>query len=1196
MICFRTLVGAMTLGATVALAAGPERKEVKEQALTKKESNIAPDKSLAGDITRVKAKRDEGPTFRFDQFRTAIEGQVASKRREQITDLKKIISLSNDQKERPGLLFRLGELYWEESKFFFFEANRKDDDKIAAMQKEDKAGVERAESEKTDLMAKSKENSTIAVENYSRIIQEFKDFERTDEVLYFLGLNLMEMGEEKKAVVAYNRLIEKFPKSKFLPDAYLARADYFFNGSKGKREQIEKALEDYKNAAKYPENAVYGYALYKQGWCYFNLSEYEKAMDQFKAVVLYADIAGVEAVEGAKGKNGKAGRAGLAKEARNDYVRAYSRAGGGPTEAKDRFSKLAKQPEDLRTMMKQLAGLFYEDGKDKEAAVAYDMLIKERPISPEAPGFQAKIIDCVMRAGKKQQTVQQIRRLVTLTNDVTAKNKTLDDKSKKALDEARELSERTISNLAVNWHNEAKKTRDEETFGYANEVYADYLTLFPDNAKAYDLRFYWAELLNDNLGKFEKAAEEYTKVSLIDVGRITKGQKPGKWLQNSTYNSVYAWGEVVKKAEADGRIKAPDTKDVAKKAAIPPEKKSLIEACDRYVKYVENGEKRVDLAYKAARIYYDHNWFDESTARMSEIATKYPDYKSEDGSRVGEAAANNVLDTYNLLQDWGKLNEAARKFYADDRLAEGKFKEELAKQVEQSSFKLINELEGKKDFGKAAETYMNFVNEFPRSELADKALYNASIDYFKAKQLDKAIDVRKQIIQKYPKSKFVPETMYALAEGYEAVTDFENAASYYEAYANSYAKSIGAAPIKKSKAAKGKVAKGKKEEPKTDDSGQQWTESKAQDALINAGIFREGLGAYPQALTDRTRYLEMWPDGESADAVSKSLIDLYEKMGQYKKAIDRAEEYGKSNVKNPSKALWAEGRIAGLYGDRMKNQRNARGVYKRALETYQKKMGKTQRDGLDNPALDVIGKASLIDNEEEERKFNSIKLKWTRAQNLGELKGSIQKKGLALAELKKAYTRTVTYKSGEAGVCALNKLGLALDSFATAVDNISIPRDVPAEVVPQLKDGFAEQARPIRDQAAEAFAAAVEKSREVDLFNACSASALELLRTKYRPEQFPPVSEDIMAMKMEASKQMAIGQDVLTSIQSVQSVSPEKAAEMKAKAQNVGRDVAEVSQVPVAKEKAAPAAKGAKEAPPDSKPKKKSGDEPEEPL
>jgi TolA-binding protein len=138
-------------------------------------------------------------------------------------------------------------------------------------------------------------------------------------------------------------------------------------------------------------------------------------------------------------------------------------------------------------------------------------------------------------------------------------------------------------------------------------------------------------------------------------------------------------------------------------------------------------------------------------------------------SRAGEIAANLVLDSYNLLGDWGKVNEWARKFYASDKLAVGQFRADLAKLIEQSSFKLINQLEAKKEFVKAGDAYLAFVTDWPKSELADKALFNAAIDYFNGKALNRAIEVRKQLIQKYPKSQYVPQTTYALAEGYEAI-------------------------------------------------------------------------------------------------------------------------------------------------------------------------------------------------------------------------------------------------------------------------------------------------------------------------------------------------------------------------------------------------------------------------------------------
>lgn len=1202
----RRLVSVLSVVVSVAvLAQSSERKAGKDTELKKKSANLAPDKSLAGDVTRKKEKREEAPALKYDQFRLGVELQVAAKRREQIADLTKIIELSTDAKEKPNLLFRLGELYWEESKYYFFEANRKDDDKIRAMNAEDKAGIAKAEAEKAALVSKSKGFAHKAIEQYSRIVQQYKDYPRTDEVLYFLGLNLMDMGddrEEKRGLVAYRRLIDKYQKSRYLPDAYLAVGEYYFNGSKGRRDQLEKALDHYKNAAKFTDNAVYGYALYKMGWCYFNLSDFDKAMDQFKSVVLFAEFAGAEEVEGKKGS--KSNRTGLAKEARNDYVRAYSRGGGGPTEAKDRFAKLTKNPEDLRTMMKQLAGLFYEDGKDREAAVAYNMLIAERPLSPEAPGFQSRIVDCVMRANNKQITVQQVRRLVKVMDEVLKGNPKLEDKDKKALDEARELSERTISKLAVDWHNEGKKTRDEQTFEFANAVYADYLTLFPQSPKAYDLRFFWAELLNDQLNKYDKAAEEYGKVFSQDIAKLEKGDgsKPGKWMNDAAYNAILAWTEVVKKAESEGKFKAVASADANQKLPIPPEKKGMLDACERYLKYVDKGEKRVEITYKVALIYYQHNYFDEAVKNYAEIALKHPEYKSSDGSRLAEFAANQVLDSYNLLGDWAKVNEWARKFYAEERLAQGKFRDELKVLIEQSSFKLINQLEARKDYLKAGEAYLAFVGEWPGSELADKALFNAALDFYNGKAIDRAIEVRKQLIHKHPKSPYVPQSLYALAEGYEAIADFDAAADFYEVYATNYEKSRGAAKKGAAKARKGKENAGTKKDP----GEQVWEESKAQDALFNAGVFREGLGALKQALRDRERYLELWPTSKDAEAVEKSILDLYERLGAWQKVLRGIEDYEKKHVRDPNKVLQAEGRLASIYEEKLKNAKAARGVYAR-ISDYYEKLPKRHRDNLDIQALDAVARASFIANEDDWRRYAGLKLRWSSLRNPGELKTTITAKTNALVEIQKAYTKTVAFKSADPAICALHKIGMGYDQLAEQLTNFPVPKGLPEEVLIEMRPQFDQQAEPLKKKALEAFASVVQKSQELDVFNACTRAALELLRSKYAPERFPAMPEAVAELSLPGGQSIAAtGAGLITTLGSGTATDRVPEARTKVKAASAGaepvrRDVAEASkgrgEVAPRTEaaRAPPAAKATDGAAPTSKPKSDE-DEPEDAL
>ena len=344
----------------------------KEQTLGKKQETTL-DTSLAGDITRKKEDTG-GAALEYDQFQLGVERQINDKRHAQIDSLQRIIELSGDSKETPDLLFRLGELYFEESRDYFFQANRKDDDLIRGLATKDVALQEKAKKEKTALMVQRDANAKLAVNQYTQIVQKYRDYPRTDEVLFFLAHNLMDLNEEKKALIAYGKLVKDYPKSRFVPDAYLAFGEYYFNNSKGRRDWLLKALEAYKSAANYPESAIYGFALYKQGWCHFNLTDYSRAMDLFKATVLYGEFQGAGALEkqgGAKGKNT------LIREARNDYVRAYERGNGRPEDAKTNFSTVASNPDDRFGMMELLASLYYDAGKDREAALAYSFLIKE---------------------------------------------------------------------------------------------------------------------------------------------------------------------------------------------------------------------------------------------------------------------------------------------------------------------------------------------------------------------------------------------------------------------------------------------------------------------------------------------------------------------------------------------------------------------------------------------------------------------------------------------------------------------------------------------------------------------------------------------------------------------------------------------------------------------------------------------------
>jgi TonB family protein len=110
-------------------------------------------------------------------------------------------------------------------------------------------------------------------------------------------------------------------------------------------------------------------------------------------------------------------------------------------------------------------------------------------------------------SGNKERTVTQVRQLVKIMKDVESSGVIQEEKDKKALAEAKDLAERTLSNLAVTWHNEAKKTREEAMFGYTDMIYSDYLTLFSESARAPEIRKLREGLHEPSLGEAGASAQ-----------------------------------------------------------------------------------------------------------------------------------------------------------------------------------------------------------------------------------------------------------------------------------------------------------------------------------------------------------------------------------------------------------------------------------------------------------------------------------------------------------------------------------------------------------------------------------------------------------------------------------------------------------------------------------------------------------------
>jgi tetratricopeptide (TPR) repeat protein len=1036
--------------------------------------SIGPDTALEGTLEAAKkpAEGPAAPTLKFEQFRAGIEVKLSSKRREEIASLRKLIKLSSGQgadKDLPSYYFRLAELLWEESQFFFFEANRKEGEALQLGRGDPRFA--RLMAEKADAEGQFKDLQKQAVVLYKAIIAKHPKYERLDEVLFFLARNLlMRDRTDQEAMKAYRALIQKFPDSPYVPDAWMAFGEFYFDkANKAERNaNLRKALEAYKKAAEYQESSVYGYALYKQGWVQFNLGDFAAALDLFRAVVFFGELPTSTIPADRK--------LALVKEARKDYVRTWPHVGSAEA-AFDDFRRVGGEAGSW-DMLRTLADLYWTDGKDRDAILVYHRLIREKPLSADAPFAQSRIVTMAGRMGNKALAVQQAHVFVNVLESFEGSAEGKDPKNAKATAEARSTAENTLRTLALRYHNEWKKTDDQAVAGFATSVYTDYLEVFGESASAYEMRFYHAELLYA-LGRFAEAGEEYDRVTALDVtameGKASQARagetagKAGKWFADALEGAMFAHEEACKALPP-----VPAQTGQKKKVPLVPQREKLVKAYERYSRWAPDGKLASKAAYRAGKLYYDHFTYAEAIDLFTRVALDHP------SGGEAEYATNLVLDAYNELADWRNLNGWAKRFYANAPLvnAHPKLKDDLPKVIEQSSFKIIEELEKKKDWEAAAEAYLAFVRDWPATSLGATALYNASVDFARGHRVDKAMEVRELLLQKYPADALAPRCLYDNAEGYEAIADFDRAADAYERYFREWRKQR-SAPAAPRKDARAKEPAGAKPAAP---AAQAYEEKKATDAIINAAVFRAGLRDWGRAEANSQAYLDTWPEGPDAGRLSISLADLAARQGQAQKELARLEAWQRSHAKTPDDWLWAQHRLARLM-EKSGNAAGGKRAFEQGLEHWRK-----NRDKVKDRGLPIAAEAALRELEPSFAEYRKLDLNVPQK----DLQYQLQRKGAKLKKLEEQYTAVVKLGVAEPAVCALERIGRLYEHFARVFHDAPVPKEIRAnaEFLEEYKAQLAEQAEPLETKAFEGLELAVVKSRELGVKNDCAERAM----------------------------------------------------------------------------------------------------------
>jgi tetratricopeptide (TPR) repeat protein len=154
---------------------------------------------------------------------------------------------------------------------------------------EDWAELERSAQTAGDEATRNKARNK-AISNYVELVQNHPDYPKLDEALYYLAAEYESANDRANARHFYTLLVTKAPASRFVPNAYLAFGEMFFDEATEDPAKLDLALSAYQRVLRDPppRNDAYGYAWYKLAWVLRNKGDREGALEAFNHAIDYA--------------------------------------------------------------------------------------------------------------------------------------------------------------------------------------------------------------------------------------------------------------------------------------------------------------------------------------------------------------------------------------------------------------------------------------------------------------------------------------------------------------------------------------------------------------------------------------------------------------------------------------------------------------------------------------------------------------------------------------------------------------------------------------------------------------------------------------------------------------------------------------------------------------------------------------------
>jgi tetratricopeptide (TPR) repeat protein len=975
-------------------------------------------------LDKIEKLRQEKEKIRQQDRETVakLDAQGSKNRKESILLFERLIgSTQVGDTRRCDAFFQLGTLYYEEEREAYSIKQDVFKRSFELWERRGSSGMPPVEP-----IADYKKT----VDVYNMMLAECPTSNQRDVVLYKLGNIHTVSGDMAAAFESFTRLLKEFPQSDNAPFANLRVGEYYYM-----MRDNQNALTHYEAVGMSSGSDNYLLSLYRIASCYYNMSQFDKAIEKFFEYIEMAD-------------SGKFKKADFRDEAVEFLAISFSEMPDGVERAIKFFE--AKGGRSWRDFVLYTIGIKNRDHDNvQEAVKSLTLLLKNSPDFLEAPMALKALIDCQVLE-KHYDLANDLRE--QMIRDYGPKSRWMEkykgetEKIAQTLEYIKEAAAiipiyyAKMANIARDSGNtqNAKPLYEKALAGYGN-----YIEKFPeDKWLVFSFQYFRADILSDTLiARWKEAAEAFDWVSREDTTNY-----PNRAEQKSKVE------DAAKREERD--IKKQFTSDIKEQVAIVkvPAEEAAFAAIVCLEKVAMAAIKAKGLTDSTAHLGLDIPDMQKYLRSIKDFRNRYPESKHTAEVVFLEAVLKFNAKDYvassesfqflvdkfpgeekivkpsleNLAKAYLNLKKYEEAILIYKRLLSGftastAEKKQLTESIAATIFQIADAKLKAGDHTGAADYYKQIVVDYPDFSEVEKSLFNAAYAYEQGKLYPAASREFERVFDRYKKFSRRNESLLRAAEALRLNRDFEGAAAIFLKYKDSLPTDKEAIPSVFRAASMfdsaGKVIESAQMyemvyvcalEQKKTPSLFPGAEEEAPGALYSAGRIYEKADKFENAIAAYQKLEKAYPASSFTPEAVFSIAICYEKLADDKKLADAYMAYVQRYGVDKAKVVHSLMKAAKAYA-RIGKREDEEKIFKTIISIHSDFGAKFSiNPAYAAEALYVLGQRAF-------ERYEKLDLRSTKmgAAGLKDVETGIKNKTDAMKEPLKLFTECIKLETDE---------------------------------------------------------------------------------------------------------------------------------------------------------------------------------------